>query len=196
MPCSVQCMCANTRGGGCGQAVCKGPYAHGGGDRGRGVCHRSLVVRSLTGRLHSHTLTPGDSSNPSPTPQSGRTMSPGPEALPEILAGEDSVCPSGGPQGVWKEERQAPGSCVIPWTCGGGRGGGCSPEPCRAHAGAHSTLGGGWEQPARACALPWACRAALRGSHCSQDPAHCILSLGAQAQACMRVWVEGALAGR
>lgn len=96
------------------------------------------MVRSLTGRLHSHTLTPGDSSNPSPTPQSGRTMSPGPEALPEPLAGEDCVCPSGGPQGGGAAST---GGCAIPWTCGGGRSGGCSPEPCGAHAGAHSTLG-------------------------------------------------------
>lgn len=163
MPCSVPCVCANTRGGGCGRAVCKGPCAHGGGDRGRGVCHRSPVARSLTGRLHRHTLTPGDSSNPSPTPLSGRTTSPGPEALPELLVGEDCVCPSGGPQGVWKEERQAPGSCAIPWTCGGGAGRwAVAQSPEGAHAGAHSTLGDGWSSlHAHVC-----CRGDA-GQHCT-----------------------------
>lgn len=149
------------------------------------------MVRSLTGRLHSHTLTPGDSSNPSPTPQSGRTMSPGPEALPEPLAGEDCVCPSGGPQGVWEAERQAQEAAPFHGHAAGAGAGAAAQSP----VGPTQVRTALWE-PARACALPWACRAALRGPRCSQDPAHCILSLGAQAQACMRVWVEGVLAGR
>lgn len=106
--CLVQCSArVQTRGGGCGQAVCKGPHVHGGGDRGRGVCHRSLVVRSLTGRLHSHTLTPRDSSNPSPHP----------------TVRKDNVPWSGGPPGTPGRRRL----CVpIGWPAGSVEGGAAS----------------------------------------------------------------------
>lgn len=140
MPCSVQCMCANTRGGGCGQAVCKEPHAHGVGTEAE-ACATGHHGKESDGPTPQPHTDPWGLQQPESHPTVRKDNVPwsgGPPRTP----GRRRLCvPIGWPAGSVGGGAASTGGCAIPWTCGGGRSGGCSPEPCGAHAGAHSTLG-------------------------------------------------------
>lgn len=161
--------------------MCKGPQAHGGQGQ------RPRCVPQDTSGNEPGSLTPQPQTNPTdpwglqqpeshPTvPRSGRTVSPGPESPPGT-PGRRRVCvPIRWPAGSVKG---AAGTRELPFHghAAVGRDGGLQPRaPREPMQGAQHSMGMAGSSVhtlvcTHRCALPWTCRAALRGPGCTPGP--------------------------